>query len=75
MRGEELSAAIAAYLEKGGHIRTLQGFTAPSPPPARRAWIDPETKFRRNDRHIKPMHAQMLSTAERKRLKAMADAL
>lgn len=72
MRVAELHEAVELYLAKGGKIKTLQGFSAPSPLPARRAWIDTDTKLNRNDRYIRPMHTKMLSTHERKRLRAMA---
>lgn len=75
MGAADLREAVAQYLANGGRIQTLKGFIEPSPLRERRALVDTETKLRRNDRYIRPMHSQMLSTPERKRLRAMAEQL
>ncbi|MCY1275341.1 hypothetical protein D9M69_383960 [compost metagenome] len=80
MTSEQLARLCA-----GIPIQQMDGFTGIKPLPARRDWIDPETRLKRRDRLIRPMHegsyidrkaaGKALAAQERIKLRQMTEAL
>lgn len=70
-----------ARLSAGIPIQVVPGFTGTKPMPVRSSTIDPETKLKRRDRLIRPMHnggwADKVASREleREKLRAMAEAV
>lgn len=74
-----------ARLCEGIPVRVVAGFTGIKPLDPRRAWIDPETRLKRRDRLVRPMHegsyidrkaaGKALAAQERIKLRQMAEAL
>lgn len=65
-----------------GRVAVVPGFTGIKPLPARSREIDPETRLKRRDRYIRPLHqgstrdrAGFLTEEDRKRLRSMAKTL
>lgn len=80
MTSEQLARLCA-----GIPIQVIEGFSGPKPLPPRKAEIDPETRLKRRDRLIRPMHegsyidrkaaGKALEAQERIKLRQMTEAL
>jgi hypothetical protein len=67
IESDRLSAAMAEFWKSPGGTYRVVPPVRPSPPPARRDWVDPETVLKR-----KP---KALTRGERLALRKMADSL
>lgn len=65
-----------------GRVAVVPGFTAIKPLPPRSCQIDPETRLKRRERYIRPLHqgstrdcAGFLTEEDRQRIRSMAKQL
>lgn len=78
----EADRARLASLVAGHPVQCLPGFTAIKPLPPRSCQIDPETRLKRRERYIRPLHqgstrdcAGSLTEEDRQRIRSMAKQL